>query len=49
MVRGQTVMDRKEASTMMQHLQAQDTTLYAETRRIGSKIGSFSRRKGPVV
>lgn len=45
LVRGQTVMDRAEASRMIAHLSTLETTMYAETRRIGSKVGSFSRKK----
>lgn len=44
-IRGQTVMNHEEASRMITHLSTLETTLYAETRRIGSKLGSFSRKK----
>lgn len=44
-IRGQTVMDRAEASKLMKHLQELDTTLYAEVRRIGSKLGSYQKVK----
>lgn len=44
-VRGQTVMDRAEASRMIAHLSSLETTLFAEIRRIGSQISSFSRKK----
>lgn len=46
MVRGQTVMDKAEASRLIKHLSELPTTLYAETRRIGTKIGSYAKKQG---
>lgn len=44
MTRGQTCLTREDANRLMAHLQTLETTLYAENRRIGSKLGSFSKR-----
>jgi len=44
MTRGQTCLTRADADRLMKHLQTLETTLYCETRRIGSKVGSFSRK-----
>lgn len=42
--RGQTCLIRENADRLMLHLQSLETTLYCECRRIGSKLGSYSKR-----
>lgn len=44
MTRGQTCLTRVDADRLMTHLQTLETTLYCESRRIGSLLGSYSRK-----
>jgi len=44
LTRGQTCLTRADADRLMAHLQTLTTTLYCENRRIGSKLGSYSRK-----
>jgi len=44
MVRGQTCLTRDDADRLMKHLQTLPTTLYCENRKIGAKLGSYSRK-----
>lgn len=44
MTRGQTCLTSEDATRLMAHLQTLETTLYCENRRIGSKLGSYSRK-----
>lgn len=47
LTRGQTCITKEEVNRLMGHLQSLETTLYCETRRIGSKLGSYSKRVDP--